>query len=353
MPNKQKLKIAQIVNIAERVPPHKYGGSERVVYALTEELVKRGHQMTLFASGDSKTSAKLVAIYPKALRFVHIENAYGMNPLTLLNIGYAYQRQDQFDIIHDHTGYFGLPVANIAQTPTVLTIHGYFGVNERRIFENLKKPYLVSISKAQAKTAPKVNFIANVYHGLKMDHFPFSDKSEGYLLCVGRISPEKGMHLAIEVAQYLDLPLVIAAKLNSITDAPQDVAYFKQYIEPKLSEQIRWIGEVDENQRNKLMSKAICLLHPVTWPEPFGLAMIETMACGTPVVAFGLGSIPEIVQHGKTGYVVNTVDEMIEACSHINKIERYACREYALNTFNTKNMVDQYEQVYYKILHIK
>lgn len=346
----KKLKIAQIVNIAEQVPPHKYGGTERVVYALTEELVKRGHEVTLFASGDSKTSAKLVAIYPKALRSVHIDNAYGMSPLTLLNIGYAYQKQDEFDIIHDHTGYFGLPVANIAKTPVVMTMHGYFSVNERRIFENLKNPYLVSISNAQAKSAPKLSFIANVYHGLNMDDFPFSETHEGYLLSVGRISLEKGTHIAIEVAQYLDLPLIIVAKLDSVLDSPENNAYFRQYIEPKLSDQIKWVGEVNEEERNRLMSKALCLLHPVTWPEPFGLAMIESMACGAPVIGFNLGSIPEIIQDGKTGYVVNTINEMIEASANIDKIDRKACRQYALKTFNVKNMVDQYEQIYYQIL---
>src|SRR3989338_11229649 len=156
---KRRLRIAQLANIAERVPPQKYGGTERVVYALTEELVKRGHKVTLFASGDSITSAKLVSIYPKALRYSRVlDNVYGANILSLLNICYAYQKQDQFDIVHDHNGYLSLPTANFSKTPVVMSVHGYFGVNERRIFENLKKPYLVSISKAQAATASKLKF---------------------------------------------------------------------------------------------------------------------------------------------------------------------------------------------------
>lgn len=349
---KRKLRIAQVANIAERVPPHKYGGTERVVYALTEDLVKRGHSVTLFASGDSVTSAKLVAIYPKALRYSKaLDNVYGANILSLLNIGYAYQEQDQFDIIHDHTGYLGLPTANLSKTPVVMTIHGYFGVNEKRIFENLKKPYLVSISNAQAASAPKLKFIKNVYNGLKMHKFPFSKKQGKYLLFVGRICLEKGVHFAIEAAQYLNMPLIIAAKLDSVADSPLDVTYFKQFVEPKLSDQIKWVGEVDETTRNRLMSEAICLLHPITWPEPFGLTLIESMACGTPVVAFKLGSIPEVIEDGKSGYIVEDVSGIIEAVANIGNIDRTYCRKYALSKFGVKNMTDGYEEVYNKILN--
>ena len=348
---KRKLKIAQLANIAERVPPHKYGGTERVVSALTEELVKRGHEVTLFASGDSVTSARLVSIYPKTLRQTKVlSNVYGANILSLLNIGYAYQIQDQFDIIHDHNGYLSLPTANLSKTPVVMTMHGYFGINEKRIFENLKNPHLVSVSHAQASTAPKVKFEGNVYHGLDMKHFPFLKKSGDYLLYTGRISMEKGVHFAIEVAQYLDIPLIIAAKLDFAADAAHDVLYFKQYIEPKLSDHIRWIGEVDETERNKLMSGALCSLHPITWPEPFGLTIIESMACGTPVIAFNLGSMPEVIEDGKTGYVVKDVSEMIEAVANIHKIDRTYCRKHVLDKFSVKNMVDGYEEIYDKIL---
>ena len=348
---KRRLKIAQLANIAERVPPHKYGGTERVVSALTEELVKRGHKVTLFASGDSITSAKLVSIYPKALRFSKVlDNVYGANILSLLNIGYAYGRQGQFDIIHDHNGYLSLPTANFSKTPVVMTVHGYFGVNEKRIFENLKNPYLVSVSKAQAASAPNLNFTGNVYHGLKMNHFPFSKEPGKYLLFTGRISMEKGVHFAIEAALYLDIPLIIAAKLDSAVDAAHDVSYFKQFVEPKLSDQIKWVGEVSETERNKLMSGALCSLHPVTWPEPFGLTLIESMACGTPVVAFNQGSIPEIIEDGKSGYVVEDVYSMIEAVANIQKIDRQYCRKYVLGRFSVKNMVEGYEVIYNKIL---
>ncbi|MBI2599338.1 glycosyltransferase family 4 protein [Candidatus Daviesbacteria bacterium] len=346
----RSLRIAQIAGIAERVPPHYYGGTERVVYSLTEELVKRGHNVTLFASGNSQTSAKLVAIFPKSLREVRWGNIYGPNILTLLNIGYAYQQQNQFDIIHDHNNYLSLPTANLSQTPVVMTLHGALGVNEKRIFENLQHPFLVTISKAQSKSAPNLNYIGNVYHGLKMNNYPFFQKDGGYLLFVGRISREKGLHLAIEVAQYLDMPLIIAAKLNTTVDAPHDVQYFHEYIEPKLSSQIRWIGEVDEKQRNLLMSNATCLLHPITWPEPFGLTVIEAMACGCPVVTFNLGSMPEIIENGKTGFIVDGIDGMVGAVANIKKIQRRVCREYVLERFTVEKMTDGYEKIYQQVL---
>lgn len=161
---------------------------------------------------------------------------------------------------------------------------------------------------------------------------------------------EKGVHFAIEVAFYLDIPLIIAAKLDSAVDAPHDVSYFKHFVEPKLSDQIKWVGEVNETERNKLMSEAMCSLHPITWPEPFGLTLIESMACGTPVVAFNLGSVPEVIENGKSGYIVEDVSSMIEAVANILKIDREYCRKYVLNRFNVQNMADGYEQIYNKIL---
>ena len=234
------MKIAQIAPVVERVPPKKYGGTERVVHALTEELVKRGHEVTLFASGDSVTSARLVSIYPKSLREAKIKDLYGTNIWTLLNIGKAYEAQDEFDIIHDHNGHLSLPVANVANTPTVMTMHGPFSPEMRRAFRGLRKPHVVTISKAQGFPAPDLHYAGNVYNGLPMRHYPFSPEHDGYLLFVGRICLEKGVHYAVQAAQELDLPLIIAAKLE-----PVDRPYYKEYIEPFLSDKIRWIGEVD------------------------------------------------------------------------------------------------------------
>ena len=340
------MKIAQIAPIVERVPPKKYGGTERVVYALTEDLVRLGHDVTLFASGDSITSAKLISVYPRALREARLKDIYGLNTWTLLNIGLAYKMQDQFDVIHDHTGHIGLPTANICRKPVVMTLHGPFTVDNKPLFKELNNPHLVSISKSQMVSGLNLpNYAGTVYNGLAMEDYPFSDKDEGYLLFVGRISMEKGVHFAIEVAQYLNLPLTIAAKLESI-----DMPYFQEYVGPRLSDQIKWVGEVEEEERNKLMSKALCFLHPITWREPFGLTMIEAMACGCPVVAFNKGSIPEIIKDGETGYVVNDVDEMIEAVKKIKSISRAKTRDYALKNFNSKIMAKGYERVYKEVI---
>ena len=342
------MRIAQIASIAERVPPKKYGGTERVIYALTEELVHRGHQVTLFASGDSLTSAELSSSVQIPLSDSKIIDPYGLNPLALQNIGEAYMRQNEFDIIHDHNWLISLPTANLSQTPVVMTIHGSFDLYNRKLFESMDKIHYVSISKSQKIPLPNLPYAGTVYHGLNMETYPFSEEHDGYLLFVGRISMEKGVHFAIDVAQYLNKPLIIAAKLD-----PQDVAYYKQYIEPRLSEQIRWIGEVEEEERNRLMSKALCFLHPVTWREPFGVTLIEAMACGCPVVAFNRGAIPEIVKDGKTGFVVEDVNEMIIGVENIGKIKRETCHSYALKYFNAKRMTDAYETIYTNILKQK
>lgn len=337
------MRIAQIAPLFERVPPGKYGGTERVVYALTEELVKRGHDVTLFATGDSITSAKLVSVYPRSLREAGFSSSE-INVWSLLNIGIAYEGQDDFDIIHDHNGYASLPTANIAKVPVVMTIHNAFNAENRHIYQKIKKPYIVTISKSQA-IVPNTHHAGTVYNGLDMEKYPFSAENDGYLLFVGRISMDKGVHIAIEVANNLYLPLIIAAKLEK-SDRP----YFHEYVEPYLSDKIQWINEVDEEQRNKLMSRALCFLHPVTWREPFGLTLIEAQATGCPVVAFNRGSIPEVIVDGKTGFIVTSVEEMIDAVNNINTIDRAECRRHVLENFNSKIMTDGYEEIYRKIL---
>ncbi|MBX4216104.1 glycosyltransferase family 4 protein [Candidatus Parcubacteria bacterium] len=342
------MRIAQIAPIVERVPPKKYGGTERVVHALTEELVARGHEVTLFASGDSVTTARLVSVFPRALREARLKDVYGVNNWTLLNIGLAYDSQGEFDIIHDHLAPHSLPTANISETPVVMTMHGPFSAENRKIFQTLKKPHIVTISESQVYPVPAIRHAGTVYNGLPMEHYPFGEKPDDYLLFVGRISMEKGVHFAVETAQQLDMPLIIAAKLDKV-----DHPYFREYIEPWLTDRIRWIGEVDEEERNKLMMRAKCLLHPVTWREPFGLTMIEAMACGCPVVAFNEGSVSEIIKTGVTGYVVHDIEAMIEAVDNIGEIDRAACRAHVLENFSVKKMADGYEAVYRKILEEK
>jgi glycosyltransferase involved in cell wall biosynthesis len=343
---RRRLRIAQVAPIIESVPPKKYGGSERVVHALTEELVKKGHEVTLYASGDSQTSAKLVSVYPRSLREARMKDLYLMNDLTILNTGIVYKTEEKFDIIHDHNAPFSLPIANMSRTPVVITMHNHFTVTNRYLFQTFTRAHLVAISQSQADSAKNAKVSGVIYNGLSMKHYPFSLKSDGYLLYVGRISPEKGLHHAIEVAQILNTPLVIAAKLD-----PKDMQYYKEYIEQSLSnEYVKWVGEVGEKERNELMSKALCLLHPVTWKEPFGLSMIEAMATGCPVIAFNQGSIPEIIEDGKTGFIVHDIQEMVEAVMRIDTIDRYECRRHVLFKFNAQNMTDSYEKLYYKIV---
>lgn len=339
------MRIAQIAPIVERVPPKKYGGTERMVHALTEELVRRGHEVTLFASGDSETSAKLESVYPRGIREAKIKDLYGVNPWTLLNLGLAYEMQDEFDIIHDHLAPISLPTANIATTPVVMTMHGAFNAQNKKLFQTMHGPHIITISESQMYGLPSLNHAGNVYNGLPMEHYPFGEEMGDYLLFVGRISMEKGTHIAIDVAQQLDMPLIIAAKVDD-----HDVLYFKEYVEPRLSDRIQWIGEVNEEDRNKLMINARCLLHPITWREPFGLVLIESLACGCPVVAFDKGSIPEIIDTGVTGYVVQDLDTMIEAVENIGTIDRKICRERALANFSATKMADGYEKIYRDIL---
>jgi glycosyltransferase involved in cell wall biosynthesis len=345
------MKIAQIAPLAERVPPKKYGGTERVIHALTEELVKRGHDVTLFASGDSITSAKLISVFPKSLREAKIKDLYGTNTFSMLNVGLAYQMQREFDIIHDHNAHLSIPTANISQVPVIMTLHGALQGDLKYLYTVFDKINYASISMAQRVPAPNLNYVGNVYNGLPMDDYPFSEVNDGYLLFVGRISAEKGTHFAVKVAKALGLPLIIAAKLDTVN--LDDVAYFHKYIKPYLSKKIKWIGEVDEKERNLLMSKALCSLHPVTWPEPFGLTLIEAMACGCPVVAFNKGSIPEVIKNKKTGFVVNNLPQMIQAVKKIHTLKRLNCRIHAVESFDAKKMADGYEKAYNQILSTK
>src|SRR5581483_409484 len=342
----RKLRIAQIAPLAYRLPPAKYGGTERVIHSLTEALVDRGHDVTIFAAGTSQTRAKLVSVFPKSLRELNITDPKEVTFANLLNIGNAFSMQDQFDIIHDHMNPLSLAIANISLTPVVSTIHGAISPVNKRVYEKFDKPNLVSISKAQTSHFPTIETIANVYNGLPLKHYPFTTTQKGYLLFVGRFFKDKGAHYAISVAKELKLPLILAAKLEK-----RDEKYFKEYVEPHLGKDgIEWVGEVNEEERNKLMSQALCFLHPGTWAEPFGLTLIEAMACGCPVIAFNRGSIPEVIEDGKTGFVVNTEKEMIEAVKKATTLDRSYCRNYVLDNFNEDLMAKRYEDVYYKIL---
>lgn len=342
------MRIAQIAPLVERVPPPKYGGTERVVFSLTEELVRRGHDVTLFASGDSITSAHLDSVFPTALRGTGIEPLYGANVHVLRMLGRAYsEAPDRFDIIHDHTGALGIPFAQMSKVPVVSTFHGNVPAEEIALYEEFTRAHAIAISHSMKTSTPVLKNAVTVYNGLAMTHYPFSEKPGEYLLYVGRICYDKGTHSAVEVARRLNMPLIIAAKLEKNEPEQQ---YFHTYVKPFLSETVRWVGEVDEAERNRLMASARAFLHPIHWDEPFGLTMIEAMATGTPVVAFRRGSVPEIIVDGVSGFVVDTIDEMVEAVKKTVSLDRAACRAYALTNFNERRMADGYESLYQHLI---
>ena len=340
------MRIAQISPVATRVPPKGHGGTERVVYEITEELVRRGHEVTLFASGDSLTSATLNSVCPVHLRETDITPLYGLNPVFLQHLGHAYTLGQQFDIIHDHTGCSGLPFAELSRRPVVMTMHGPIPEAHKPLFQEFRKAHLVAVSHDQQKDHIPYNSAGTIHHGLAMDEYPFSTEHDGYLLYIGQLSESKGAHHAIAVAKRLGLPLILGARLPDFEKYHQ---YYKSQIEPHLNDSIRWIGEIGAEERNRLMSKAMCFLHPGE-RETFGLTMVEAMACGAPVIAFSAGAVPEIIEEGKTGYVVKDVEEMALAVSKISSIDRAYCRSYALSNFSAKRMVDNYEALYQKLI---
>ncbi len=342
------MRIAQVAPLWESVPPTAYGGTERVVHWLTEELVHRGHEVTLFASGDSVTSARLVPVSPRALwHDPDIEDPFAW---VMRELGMVFEQAEEFDIIHSHVDYFAFPFARMVRTPVVHTLHGRLDVRDLPpIYGLYRDQAFVSISNSQRKPLPDINWVATVYHGLDLREYPFSPDPEDFLVFVGRISPEKGLHWAIEVAKRSGRRLVIAAKLN--TKHPPDVEYYEKYIRPELNHPlIEFIGEVNQQEKVELLGRAYAFLFPIDWPEPFGLAPIEALACGCPVIARRRGSVPELMQDGVTGYTGETVEELTAAVGRIDRIDRAACRQYVARRFSVERMADDYERVYARLI---
>ncbi|MCS6925873.1 MAG: glycosyltransferase family 4 protein [Candidatus Binatia bacterium] len=335
------MRIAQVAPLYERVPPLLYGGTERVVSYLTEELVRLGHEVTLFASGDSLTQARLVAPCPRALRL----DPHCQDPLAphVRMLGWVYQQAHAFDVIHCHTDYLGLPLSRSTSTPTVLTLHGRLDIPELApLYEDYPDVPLVSISDAQRKPLPRANWLATVYHGLPPDLYKFHPSPERYLLFLGRVSPEKRPDSAIRVACAAGLPLRIAAKVDKA-----DREYFETTIRPLLTHPlVEFLGEVTDAQKQELLGRALALLFPVDWPEPFGLVLIEALACGTPVIARRRGSVPEILQDGVTGILCETEAEMVAAVHRVAELDRRACRRAFEQRFTVTHMAQRYLQVY-------
>ncbi|MBD2066778.1 glycosyltransferase family 4 protein [Leptolyngbya sp. FACHB-671] len=340
------MRIAQIAPLWERVPPPAYGGVELVVGLLTDELVRRGHEVTLFASGDSISLAKLESVCPQALRLAPNVKEYGI--YEMLQLSQVYERAQEFDIIHSHMGCSALPFANLVKTPTIHTLHGIFTPDNEKMFGYAKNQPYVSISDAQREPRLDLNCVATVYNGIDPDSHQFYPQpdEEPYLAFLGRISPEKGAHLAIAIAKQTGWKLKMAGKVDVV-----DVDYFEQEIKPLVDgEQIQYLGEANHFQKNALLGNAVGMLFPITWREPFGLVMIESMAAGTPVIAMELGSTSEVIVHGKTGFLCHNTEECVEAIARLPEIDRHACREHVLTHFSVQCMTDGYEAVYRQVL---
>jgi glycosyltransferase involved in cell wall biosynthesis len=330
----------------ESVPPRLYGGTERVVSYLTDELVRAGHDVTLFASGDSKTSATLVPICESSLRL----DPRCIDPVAIhmLQIEEVLRWGDQFDIIHSHIDYFGFVLARRTRVPVVSTLHGRCDLWEQTyLFPEFGECALVSISDSQRLPAPAANWIETVYHGLPSGLYTPREKSGEYLVYVGRISPEKKVESAIAIAIRCGLPLKIAAKVDRL-----DAAYFEREIKPLLDNPlVEFLGEVGDEEKNGLIGSALAFLHPADWPEPFGLTLIESMACGTPVIARRRGAIPEVVDHGITGYVF---EDDVEAVRLIREslpgFSRNGCRAHFEKRFLAERMARDYVSVYHAVL---
>lgn len=340
------MKIAQVAPLFESVPPKLYGGTERVASYLTEELVQRGHEVTLFASGDSVTSAELVACSRSALRLdPSIENPL---PYHIAMLDRVMQRADEFDIVHFHTELMHYPMIRAFQGRTLTTQHGRMDHRDLEPFyKHFSDAPLAAISRDQREALPQGNWAGTVYNGLPRDMLQFGDGEEGYLAFLGRISPEKGPDTAIEIATRAGLPLKIAAKIDAV-----DKPYWDQVIEPLVRSHpnVEYVGEVTERQKSEFLRKALGVLFPITWREPFGLVMIEAMACGTPVIAFRKGAVPEVIDEGVSGFVVHTAAEALAAIPRLAELDRKAVRAAFDRRFTAGHMADGYLEIYEELL---
>ena len=339
------MKIAQIAPLIESVPPRFYGGTERIVSYLTEELVALGHDVTLFASGDSITAAKLVACVPQALRL----DASVRDPIPyyMLMLDRVRQRAGDFDILHFHIDQFHFPLFRSLADRTVTTLHGRQDLPDLlALYVGFDDMPLVSISGAQRAPVPKANFAGTVHHGIPMALHRANTGAGGYLAFLGRISPEKRPDRAIAIARAMGIPLKIAAKVDRA-----DEVYFRTEIKPLLGAGgVEFIGEINDQQKTQFLGEAQALLFPVDWPEPFGLAMIEAMACGTPVLAFRCGSVVEIVEDGLTGAIVDSTDEAIAALPRVIALDRNKVRQRFEQRFSATRMAKDYIDVYRSLL---
>jgi glycosyltransferase involved in cell wall biosynthesis len=342
------MRIAQVAPLTESVPPQAYGGTERIVAYLTDKLVDMGHEVTLFASGDSVTKAKLIAPTPVALRHNPIIVDAIAHIIHLLEL--VQQVRHEFDIIHYHVDYFHFPFSRRSTTAHCTTMHGRLDIADLiPLFTEFSDMPLVSISDAQRKPLFFANFIKTVYHGIPDDLLQLHEAKGQYLAFIGRISPEKRLDRAIEIATKAGMPLKVAAKVDKV-----DIPYYEEHIKPLLDNPlVEYIGEINDVEKNDFLGNASALLFPIDWPEPFGLVMIESMACGTPVIAFKCGSVPEVIDEGITGFIVSSVDEAVERVRQLGAIDRKLCRKVFEKRFSNQRMAEDYVALYQELIEAK
>ena len=339
------MRIAQVSPLYESVPPKLYGGTERVVSYLTEELIEQGHDVTLFASGDSITKARLVASCAHALRL----DPHSEEPLAYhyIQLDQVFAEAGNFDIIHFHIGYLHFPLFRRQPTPHLTTVHGRLNIDDLvPLYKRYGEVPLVSISNDQRRPLSWANWQGTVYHGLPMDLLRYNRAKGDYLAFLGRISPEKRLDRAIEIAAGAGMKLKIAAKIDAV-----DREYFHQTIEPLLANPlVECIGEIDDRGKQEFLGNAYALLFPIDWPEPFGLVIIEALACGTPVIAFRRGSVPELIQDGVTGFVVDDVEQAVAALPKVENLDRQRCRQVFEERFSAARMTRDYLQIYSRMI---
>ncbi len=335
------MRIAVLSPISWRTPPHHYGPWESVVSVLTEELVHMGLDVTLFATGDSQTSGNLVAVCPRPYSEDH---SVDPKVAECLHISEVFERAAEYDLIHNNFDFLPLSYSGLVETPVLTTIHGFSSPKIIPVYKKYNaRSHYVAISESDK--SPQLDYIATVHHGIDVTQFPFSGTAGEYLLFFGRIHPDKGVHEAIQVAQHVGMKLVIAGII-------QDQDYFATMVEPYIdAANVEYLGPVGPDRRAEVLGQAIALLHLISFDEPFGLSLVESMACGTPVIAFRRGSMPEIIRHGETGYIVDDVQGAINALAAIKSIDRTQCRADVEQRFTSARMARDYVRVYEKILN--